>query len=552
MPLIEISGADAVSTRKTNPHAVWGNRSHANRVEPVTKPGFAVPFQMSPGEKIFTVGSCFARHVENALIKRGFDLPMRQLFKKDEFRNVDTSVVNNFGTPSIYNEFSWAMGVEEFNPHDHIVEVQNGKFVDMHLIPSVRPAEWDIVLKRREAVTAAYRSFVECKVIIITLGLVEIWYDTETGYYLNSAPRPFMLRNQPDRFKLHVLSFEETYGYLKKTVDLISEYGRSDLQIILTVSPVPLAVTHRPEDVIVANSYSKSVLRTVADTITAQYEFVTYYPSYESVTLSDRLVAWKDDFQHVTDEIVALNINRMVDAFVPSGSSVANLREAIEAGGVIAAVEKAETMRKGSPLEAAEFFEEFGKFSIESAEFAAEHAQFLMDEKDYTNVVELLERTGYHDQGGLNLLKARALLKLGKAPEAYEIVNVIANSGNKSASIWTLFLDAAKEIGDPDVVIEVLNKWTKLVPQRAGRAHALVGRWFHERGEYDRAVKFFEIGTSLNMEDALIGIYHVETLISLSQLDDAREVFAKIRPQLRNEDILYERLKEKLANEALA
>jgi hypothetical protein len=87
-----------------------------------------------------------------------------------------------------------------------------------------------------------------------------------------------------------------------------------------------------------------------------------------------------------------------------------------------------------------------------------------------------------------------------------------------------------------------------VVPQRAGRANALVGRWFHQLGEFETAINFYEIGESLNIEDALIKIYHVESLLAISELDRAKKVFGTIRPQLRNEEVLYDRLKDKISH----
>jgi len=57
------------------------------------------------------------------------------------------------------------------------------------------------------------------------------------------------------------------------------------------------------------------VLRTAAEEITHTHDFVHYFPSYESITLSDRAVAYQDDEVHVTQEIVDLNISRMVAAY---------------------------------------------------------------------------------------------------------------------------------------------------------------------------------------------------------------------------------------------
>jgi hypothetical protein len=171
------------------------------------------------------------------------------------------------------------------------------------------------VAARRKAIFEIYQSAAECRVIIMTLGLSEVWFDTLTGLYLNVAPRPAAIKAYPDRFRMHVLSFEEAYAFLDRTLGLLRKHGRPDLRVILTISPVPLTVTHRTEDVMVANSYSKSVLRVAAEHALVDHPFVTYYPSYESVLLSDRRRAFEEDMVHVTDDLVRLNVGRMVSAY---------------------------------------------------------------------------------------------------------------------------------------------------------------------------------------------------------------------------------------------
>jgi len=70
MPIIRLTATQANEYRKTNAYRSWGDRASPNRVEPITRPGFRVPFKMQPGSRIFTVGSCFARNVEDELIRR--------------------------------------------------------------------------------------------------------------------------------------------------------------------------------------------------------------------------------------------------------------------------------------------------------------------------------------------------------------------------------------------------------------------------------------------------------------------------------------------------
>ena len=139
MPLLSLSSADAVRTRKTNPHAGWGVRTEENRIEPFTRPAFDAPFRFEAGERIFTIGSCFARNVENELARRGFGLPMRDLFKTPAFERLAPWYVNNYGAPSIYNEFAWAFGEEPFGEADAFVELDDGRYYDLSLHHGLRP-----------------------------------------------------------------------------------------------------------------------------------------------------------------------------------------------------------------------------------------------------------------------------------------------------------------------------------------------------------------------------------------------------------------------------
>lgn len=54
--------------------------------------------------------------------------------------------------------------------------------------------------------------------------------------------------------------------------------------VILTVSPVPLMATYEEEHVLVATTYSKSVLRVAAEMISKTHENVVYFPSFEIIT----------------------------------------------------------------------------------------------------------------------------------------------------------------------------------------------------------------------------------------------------------------------------
>jgi hypothetical protein len=170
----------------------------------------------------------------------------------------------------------------------------------------------------------------DCPYFIITLGLIEVWYDRECHCYLNE-PLNFGKVYQEnkslqdyfaDRFVFQVLNYKEIYDATYQIFALLKEQASPDCKAILTVSPVPLSGTFTGRDVLVANMYSKSVLRAVAEEIRARFDFIDYFPSYESVMLSPRPMTWDEDGVHVTDAAVGANVERMVKAYLQPASRV--------------------------------------------------------------------------------------------------------------------------------------------------------------------------------------------------------------------------------------
>jgi GSCFA family protein len=84
------------------------------------------------------------------------------------------------------------------------------------------------------------------------------------------------------------------------------------VQIVVTVSPVPLMATFSGEDIVVANTYSKLLLRTVAQEWAEAHRNVHYFPSYEIVQNSDRVVTWEEDLRHVKGEVT----NHIMELFL--------------------------------------------------------------------------------------------------------------------------------------------------------------------------------------------------------------------------------------------
>jgi hypothetical protein len=320
MPIRKLSSSAAFQNLANEVANRWPNRSDGdNRVEPIARPHFTPSFSLEPGEKVFTIGSCFARNVERHLERMGFEIPMRQVQIGGETHNdADNieSILNNYGVTSILNELRWALDPEvPFDPSKGLLEITPDKFADLHLSGYPRPLPWDKAVERRARIGAAMKTAAECRVVIMTLGLVEVWWDNLAELYLNVAPPKQFARRSPERFELHVLSYEEIVLHLDAIINLLRRFGRPDQRIIISVSPVPLGVTFTTSDVMVANTYSKAVLRAAVEQVCAGYGHIDYFPSYESVVLSDRREAWRDDMIHVSNRLVHTNVSRMVGAY---------------------------------------------------------------------------------------------------------------------------------------------------------------------------------------------------------------------------------------------
>jgi len=58
-------------------------------------------------------------------------------------------------------------------------------------------------------------------------------------------------------------------------------------------------MVQRTMNIVVANTWAKSLLRAVAQEWAAAHTNVDYFPSYEIVQNSDRAAAWELDLRHV-------------------------------------------------------------------------------------------------------------------------------------------------------------------------------------------------------------------------------------------------------------
>jgi hypothetical protein len=321
---IEYELKEALSNA-AQPAARWPSRATANRLEPQCWPEIRPTFALPAGAKVFTIGSCFARHIESHLASIGFDVPAITFLDRYamELGRVGGEIINKYTPPSIWQELSWTKRIldrdgvvtlEDIEPF--LFVLGNGNVFDMHRLQGTKPGmPREMALQHRQHLFELFSQAFQCQVCVLTLGLVESWYDKESGQYVEFNSVFQRSENFRGRLVFRRLGYRECYDYIDKTVALLS--GAGNPKILVTTSPIPLSRTFTSDDVIVANTYSKSVLRAVAGDIAQAWPNVDYFPSYENVMLSKEKYVWNDDLIHVDPTFIGRVMHRVIENYVP-------------------------------------------------------------------------------------------------------------------------------------------------------------------------------------------------------------------------------------------
>jgi len=261
-------------------------------------------FKLRRDDKFYAIGSCFARGLEYALHRRKMSVESAapEFARLVSVKKEPTGLgfINKYNTFSILNELRWALDPAAVFPVESIAKVTETTWSDPHANPTLELVGFEETLKRRALLQTVTKRIVNCRAVIVTLGLAEVWRDVKADVYLNNTPIPPLLEKEPDRYELHLTSFAQNWANLEAIHALLSRYGHPDLRIVVTVSPVPLHATFLKMDVVLATTYAKSLLRAAAQQWATAHENVDYFPSYEIVQNSDRATVWEPDRIHVT------------------------------------------------------------------------------------------------------------------------------------------------------------------------------------------------------------------------------------------------------------
>jgi hypothetical protein len=317
---VEIDAKTAMRNQ-AKPQADWvvaRRRLRRGVIVPVHRP----TFRLRRTDTIFTMGSCFARNIEKYLVRLGCRVPPYDfaLPEAERLSPTPNHALTLFTPPMFSQTLEWAeailsrdgkVTIEDIEPW--IYRLTDGTALDLGLA-AIRPTGIDRVVARRQEIFDLYVSAFRAECVLLTPGLVEAWYDTHHDIYTNSAPIKGGALLDEARYTFRILDYADCYGALARTVELIRKHNKT-VKFLITVSPVPLRYTFSDDDILVANTYSKSVLRAACNQLVRDYDGIDYFPSFEAVSLSTWRV-WQRDRRHVTDAMVARIVNTVISQYV--------------------------------------------------------------------------------------------------------------------------------------------------------------------------------------------------------------------------------------------
>jgi len=303
------------------PRAFWRSAvAEADRLHfpDLYHPGIAI----RPDTSVATAGSCFAQHIARALRGAGCSV----LDAEPPPRAMPADVAAAFG----YRLFSGRYGniytarqlrqlLDEIiagEPDPACVWTrEDGRYLDAFR-PTVEPEGLDsadeVLLHRAYHLERTSRMLQQTDVLIFTLGLTEAWEDAATGRVYPVCPGVAGGQFDPGRHRFvnfRVGQVVQDLGHIHAALQRF----RAGMQMLLTVSPVPLTATASGDHVLTATSGSKAVLRAAAGEFVADTPGTDYFPSFELVTNPAAGGPW---FDANLRSVSAAGVARVMDVFL--------------------------------------------------------------------------------------------------------------------------------------------------------------------------------------------------------------------------------------------
>jgi len=304
------------------PASSWWDRAVAGRRPEDIDPHLPSTLQITPQTRVASAGSCFAQHISRALLSRGYNYFITET--APVYLSQEQSQRYNYGVFSarygnIYTTLQLLQLVErafgKFVPVDQFWGNEKGRTFDLlrpRIVPQGFASLAEAEAENRQHLAAVRKLIETTDVFVFTLGLTEGWISQRDGTAYPTCPGCGSSGDyDPSKYQFHNHSVAETSDQLSKAIDLMTAANPA-IQIVLTVSPVPLVATMEPRHVLQATAYSKSVLRVAAEEMVSRCANVHYFASYEIITATRNAHVFIGDDGRT---IAAEGVTRAMDVF---------------------------------------------------------------------------------------------------------------------------------------------------------------------------------------------------------------------------------------------
>ncbi len=240
--------------------------------------------KISKSTRVASMGSCFAREIKNVLVREGFS------YINEETSN-PASAHASAAWERVYNLFCMRQIFEytfgDWSPDIRWWESPTSKKIQdpyrrIILYDNLNEAESDFENHKN----CSRKALEQAEVLILTLGLTEIWEDAIDQSVICLPSGPYVNEGgDMTRYRFRVSRYSENLENLELIYSLMTKHNPG-CKIIITVSPVHLWATFRRDsDVIAASCNSKSTLRAAADEFVSRHKNVFYFPAFEIATI---------------------------------------------------------------------------------------------------------------------------------------------------------------------------------------------------------------------------------------------------------------------------
>jgi hypothetical protein len=237
-----------------------------------------------PSTPIASIGSCFAREIKRRLLQREYNYITEETHHPAAI-HASAAWERVYSTFCMRQIFEYTF--EKWEPDLRWWIAPQSKMIQdpyrrTIVYDSLEEAEADFANHRIHS----RRALQGAEVLILTLGLTEIWQDRMDESVISLPSGPYVKEGgDMRRYRFRVSRYHENLQNLERIHDIMTKHNPG-CKLLMTVSPVNLWATFRNDlDVVSASCNSKSTLRAAADEFAERHDNVFYFPAFEMATI---------------------------------------------------------------------------------------------------------------------------------------------------------------------------------------------------------------------------------------------------------------------------